>query len=300
VRAFLSTAGHDVHSLVRRPPRSDQNEIFWNPARGSAVAETDLEGFDAIVHLAGENIASGRWTEARKQRIRESRVSGTRLLSEALASRDRKPRVLICASAVGYYGDRGDEPLDERAEPGEGFLAEVCREWEAATQPAVDAGIRVVNLRIGVVLSARGGALATMLAPFRLGLGGRIGSGCQHMSWIALDDLIGIVHFLLHADGVSGPVNAVAPQAVTNYEFTKTLGRVLWRPTMTPLPSAVVRVLLGEMGRELLLAGCCVIPAALDSAGFRFLFRDLESALRWELGRFEPGEVQALSALSDA
>jgi uncharacterized protein (TIGR01777 family) len=282
--AFLETGGHRVHRVVRKPPRPGSTDIAWNPDRREIDAAR-LEGLDAVVHLAGENIASGRWTAARKAAIRESRVVGTELLASTLARLTRPPRVLVSASAVGYYGDRGDELVNEESPPGRGFLAEVCQAWEAATAPAREAGIRVVNVRIGVVLSAAGGALATLLTPFQLGLGGVVGSGAQYMSWIALDDLVGAIHHLLFADQVAGPVNAVAPNPVTNAEFTRTLGRVLHRPTVLPLPAVAVRLIFGEMGQAVLLEGARVAATRLARSGFRFEFPELEGALRGELGR---------------
>ena len=236
------------------------------------------------MHLAGETIATGRWTAARKARIRDSRVRGTGLLTRALVKLDRKPRVFVSASAVGIYGTRGDEVVDERSAPGQGFLAEVCSQWEAATRPATDAGIRVVNVRVGVVLSGTGGALAKMLPPFRLGLGGVMGSGRQYMSWIAIDDVVGAIEHLLLADTVVGPVNLVAPDPVSNREFTKTLGRVLRRPTILRLPAFAIRLGLGEVADELLLASTRAQPARLTASGYQFGYPTLEGALRHLLG----------------
>jgi uncharacterized protein (TIGR01777 family) len=239
---------------------------------------------DAVVHLAGESIAEGRWNEAKKSRIRDSRVLGTRALCEAMASMAEKPKVIVCASAIGYYGDRGDVVLTESASPGEGFLPEVCREWEDAAEPARAANIRVVNLRIGVVLAKDGGALSKMLLPFRLGLGGRIGDGAQYMSWVSLVDLVSIARFAIEEEGVFGPVNAVAPGAVTNLEFTKTLGAALRRPTLFPLPAFVARLALGEMADDLLLASIRVEPALLKAHGFHFEHPELDGALSDLLG----------------
>jgi len=235
---------------------------------------------DAVVHLAGENIAAGRWTERQKARIRDSRVKGTRLLCDLLARYSPPPKALVCASAVGYYGDRGDEILKEESASGSDFLSDVCGEWEAATQTAVERGIRVVNLRIGVVLSPLGGALAKMLTPFKLGAGGVIGSGRQYMSWIALDDAVRAFHFALTNQSLHGPVNAVAPNAVTNRDFTRTLGRVLSRPTVFPMPAFAARLAFGEMADALLLASTRVQPARLLAGGFTFRYPDLEGALR--------------------
>jgi hypothetical protein len=281
---FLTTGGHTVIPLVRKRGRGGQREVVWNPAEGRLDA-SDLEGMDAVVHLAGENIASSRWTDAQKARIRDSRVNGTRTLAEALARLERPPAVLVSASAVGYYGDRGDETLTEATEPGLGFLADVCRAWEAATAPAEAGGIRVVHLRIGVVLSHRGGALKKMLPVFRLGLGGKLGSGHQYLSWIHINDLVGAIHHAILSDGLSGPVNATAPAPVTNLEFTRTLGRILRRPTVAPLAATPARALFGEMADALFLAGCKALPTKLEQSDYRFRHVRLEEALRFELGR---------------
>ncbi len=281
--AFLSAGGHRVQRLVRRAAVSHQ-EIAWDPASG-CVDLAALEGVDAVVHLAGRSIAEGRWSPAAKTLIRESRVEGTRLMATSLASLKRPPRVLVCASAIGFYGDTGDREVDESAQRGNGFLPEVCEAWEAAADPARSAGIRVVHLRIGVVLSARGGALARMLTPFRLGLGGVVGSGSQGMSWIALEDLLGAIQYALFTESLSGPVNVVAPAPVTNREFTHTLARLLHRPALLPLPAAGVRLLFGEMGRALLLESARVLPRRLAESGFSHLHPTLEGALRAELGR---------------
>jgi uncharacterized protein (TIGR01777 family) len=280
--SFLTAGGHRVDHLVRRAPTPGTTEIHWEPSRGEIDAEA-LEGADAAVHLAGENIGARRWMPSVKRAIVRSRADGTRLLSETLAGLSRPPGVLVSASAVGYYGSRGDEPVTEQAEPGTGFLPDVCRAWEAATAPAERAGIRVVKLRTGLVVSGRGGALARMLPVFRLGLGGVLGSGRQVVSWIALDDLVGAILHLIFSD-VSGPVNAVSPGPVTNAEFTKILGRVLRRPTLLRVPGLVVGLAFGEMGRTLLLEGARVEPGVLRASGFRFLEPELEPALRAELG----------------
>jgi len=244
-----------------------------------------LDGVDAVVHLAGANIAAGRWTPARKAEIRRSRVEGTRSLCEALSRLAHPPTVLVSASAVGYYGNRGTETLTEESPAGTGFLADVCRAWEAAAQPVSQAGIRVVNLRFGMILSPLGGALAKMLLPFKLGAGGRIGSGEQFMSWIALDDAIGAIQYALGEESVRGPVNAVAPAPVSNTDFTRTLARVLRRPALFPLPAFAARLLFGEMADALLLGGARVMPARLQAAGYGFRFPELEGALRHLLGR---------------
>lgn len=283
LRAFLSTGGHSVTPLVRDARTTAGGGIFWRPDRGEIDA-AGLEGFDAVVNLGGENIAARPWTPHRKEQLRASRVASTRLLSETLAGLHRPPATFICASASGFYGDRGSELLTEDSPPGTGFLPELCRQWEAACEPARAAGIRVVCARLGIVLTPRGGALAKMLPPFRLGLGGRLGRGEQFMSWIALDDAVGALHHLLLTETVSGPVNLVAPNPVSNRDFAATLGRVLHRPTLAPVPAAAVRLIFGEMGERLLLEGQRVLPARLTAAGFLFEFPLLEDALRWELG----------------
>jgi uncharacterized protein (TIGR01777 family) len=282
--AFLTSGGHEVMRLVRRAARPRTSDVAWRPELGEIDAAA-LEGVDAVVHLAGENVGAGRWTAARRAAIRDSRIQGTRVLADALARARRPPRVLISASAVGYYGDRGDEALVEESPSGTGFLAGVCRAWEASAAPAAGAGIRLVTLRLGVVLAAGGGALARMLPPFRLGLGGPVGSGRQVVSWIALDDVVGAIHHLLFADSVAGAVNACAPGSVTSADLARTLGRVLRRPALLPLPAAAVRLAFGEMGEVLLLESARVRPARLVASGFRFLHPDLEGALRCELGR---------------
>lgn len=276
--AALLNAGHTVKRLIRATVLDRQTETRWNPADGT-IDPAALEGLDAVVHLAGENIAAGRWNAAKKARIRESRVNGTKLLCQTLASLSTPPATLISASAVGYYGHRRDTVLREDSGPGSGFLPEVCHAWEDATQPAAEKDIRVVLLRTGVVLTPAGGALAQMLTPFKMGLGGRIGSGRQFMSWIALDDLLGIIEFALNEESLAGPVNAVAPNPVTNAEFTKTLGRALKRPTLFPMPALAARLAFGQMADDLLLASARVLPARLTSAGFNFRFPALQPAL---------------------
>jgi uncharacterized protein (TIGR01777 family) len=283
--AFLQTGGHEVLPFVRG--RADRG-IAWDPAAGTIDAPA-AEALDAVVHLAGESVGD-RWTASKKQRILDSRVDGTRLLCETLAARTQKPRVLISASAIGIYGDTEDRWVDESSPPGPPggerfFLSEVCRAWEDATEPARAAGIRVVNVRIGVVMSPRGGALAKLLTPTSLGLGGPLGSGRQTMSWIDLDDLLGVMLHAIRCEQLEGPVNAVAPEPVTQREFAKTLGKVLRRPAFLPLPGAVVSGLFGQMGREVLLAGQRVRPTRLLETGFRFDFPTLEQCLRHQLGR---------------
>jgi uncharacterized protein (TIGR01777 family) len=269
--------------VVRRDATRSAGEIAWNPATGVINAEA-FEGLDAVVHLAGENIAAGRWTEHRKDAIRRSRVESTALLARTLAALKKPPRVWVCASAVGFYGDRGDEWLCEDSAAGCGFLPDVCRDWEAATAPARDLGIRVVNLRIGVVLCAAGGALAAMLPMFRKGLGGVIGGGRQYVSWIAMDDLLDAIRHVLVTNTLEGPANAVAPNPVTNADLTATLARVLERSAVVPLPAFAVKLMFGEMGKALLLEGCRVRPDKLVQTGYGFHHPDLESALRHELG----------------
>lgn len=279
----LTTDRHEVVTLVRHAAAAS-NEIEWHPNRGLIDAKR-LEGFDAVVHLAGESIASSRWSSAKKQAILDSRARGTALLSEALAQLAHPPSVFFSASAIGYYGNRGDEPLTEQSAPGNDFLAHVCKEWEKATTAATAKGIRTVLARFGIILDAGGGALAQMLTPFRMGIGGRIGSGKQWMSWIALDDVTGAIRFMLHDSFVSGPVNFVAPFPVTNAEFTKTLGRVLSRPTLFPIPAFAVRLGFGEMADALLLSSQKVEPVVLKARGFAFRWPRLELTLRKILHR---------------
>ena len=271
--------GHEVVRLIRRGHTIGELQIEWHPNQGRIDAQ-QLEGFAAVVHLAGESIASGRWTGENKRSIRDSRVKGTTLLSEAIAELSRPPAVFISASAIGYYGNRGDEELTETSPPGNDFLASVCVEWEAATRPAVEKGIRTVITRFGVILDRDGGALAKMLTPFRMGIGGRVGDGRQWMSWIALDDVINALKFLLLDSTVHGPVNIVAPNPVTNAEFTKTLGRVLSRPTFLPVPAFGARFAFGELADALLLSSQRVEPAVLTERGFAPYWPRLEPALQ--------------------
>ena len=271
----LVVSGNKVTRLVRRPPQSS-DEIRWDPMR-SIVPET-VSGFDAVIHLAGESIV-GRWTSEKKARMVDSRVQGTRHLAEALARASRKPQVLITASAIGYYGDRGEETLTEESGPGTNFLAGLCRQWEAATGAAAQAGIRTVQVRIGVMLSTKGGALPKMLTPFKLGLGGRIGSGRQYLSWISIDDVVGVILYALNAGQVRGPVNATAPNPATNSEFTRSLAEVLHRPAIFPMPTFAVRALFGQMGDELLLASARVLPSKLQVSGYQFRRPELKTAL---------------------
>ena len=281
----LADEGHVVTRLLRSSSKGKTGgTAHWNPDTGT-VDTAGLEGQDAVVHLAGENIAGASWSPERKKRIRESRVVGTRLLCESLLCLERPPNTLVSASATGIYGDRGEELLREESLQGKGFLAEVCREWEEATGEAARKGIRVVNLRIGMVLSAEGGALAKMLPAFRAGAGGRVGSGWQYMSWIALPDLVGAIRHALDTDSLLGPVNAVSPHPVPNREFAKALGRVLGRPTVAFLPAFAARLLFGEMADEMLLASARVAPAKLLASGYRFRLPEVEGAIRYLLGR---------------
>jgi len=263
-----------------RKTSAGADEISWDPYSGR-LDTGDLEGLDTVIHLAGENIAGGRWTAERKRRIRDSRMIGTRFLAQSLAQLARPPQTLISVSAVGYYGDRGEERLTEESGPGKGFLADLCREWESATEPASKRGIRVVTPRLGTVLSPKGGALALMLPVFRMGIGGRIGSGRQYMSWIAMEDLVGVLHHAMHCESLKGAVNAVSPNPVTNLLFSKTLGRVLSRPVFLALPSFAARIVFGEMAKEALLASARAIPAKLEGSGYTFRFPELEAALRY-------------------
>jgi uncharacterized protein len=280
----LKSLGHEVIGLTRDQSRARGDSAFWDP-KGGFIDSGALAGCDAAVNLAGESIASGRWNARRKRAIRESRVHATNTIVQALATLEPRPRVLVNASAVGYYGSRGSEQLDESSASGSGdFLSGVCRDWEAAAEPASRAGIRVVLTRFGVILSKQGGALATMLTPFKLGLGGKIGRGQQYMSWIAIDDVVGSIVHCLQAETIGGPVNVVAPQPVTNAEFTKTLGQVLSRPTIFPMPAFAAKLVFGEMGEELLLGGQRVQPARLLESGYVFKYPELETALRHVLG----------------
>lgn len=278
---FLKTRGYEVTRLVRGAA-TGEDQISWNPA--TPIAPDLVSGFDAIIHLAGETIV-GRWTNPKKMKIRGSRVAGTTALAEALSQAKDKPQVLASASAIGYYGDRGNEVLHERSSPGHGFLPEVCREWEAATHAAANAGIRTVQMRTGIVLSPRGGALGKMLTPFRLGVGGNIGDGRQWMSWIDVEDMVEAIHHILNSDLLEGPVNMVAPEPVTNLEFTKTLASVLSRPAIVPMPAFAVKLAFGEMGETLLLGSQRVEPTQLVMSGYPFRFSSLRASLEHNLKR---------------
>ena len=271
----LRTAGWSVVRLLRGTA-AGEGQISWDPA--SPIEPDTVSGFDAVIHLAGESIF-GRWTADKKLKIRDSRAIGTSNLTLALAQAEEKPKVFVCGSAIGYYGDRGDELLTEESAPGTGFLAEVCGAWEEATMPAMQAGIRTVNLRTGIVLSPKGGALGAMLMPFKLGVGGRTGSGRQWMSWIDVQDMVGAIHHLLKNDLLQGAVNMVAPKPVTNADFAKTLASVLSRPAIFPLPAFAVKTVFGEMGEELLLASQKVEPLKLISTGYPFRYRELRESL---------------------
>jgi len=279
--ARLTRDGHSVIPLVRKA-RNRGDEIVWDSATGVANP-MQLENIDTIVHLAGENIAGARWTAAVKERIRSSRIDGTRALVQSLSKVQKRPRTLVCASAIGFYGDRGNESLTESSAAGSGYLADVCKAWEHEALEAVDLGVRVVCVRIGVVLSPKGGALAKMLLPFKLGLGGIVGNGKQYWSWIGLNDLVRALEFCVVNDSIRGPVNAVSPEPLTNYDFTKTVGRVLQRPTIFPMPAFMARLVLGEMADELLLSSIRVEPQQLRKQGFQFEQPDLQACLIHEL-----------------
>ena len=277
----LERGGHRISRLTRSP--RGENDIRWDPDAGTI--DGHLEGHDAVVHLAGESIAEGRWTPSKKERIMQSRKKGTRLLAETIAALPTPPKVMVSASAVGYYGDRGDEVLREDSSPGSDFLAEVCKAWEAAADPAREAGIRVVHPRFGIVLSPKGGALGTTLPIFKLGGGGRIGSGRQWWSWVALDDVVGAIVHALEDESVDGPVNVGSPHPLTNAEYTKVLGKVLNRPTFFVVPAPAIRVVIGGMADALLLASQRMQPARLEATGYAFRYPELEGALRHLLER---------------
>ena len=274
--------GHDVVRLVRRAPRA-ADERQWDPA-AHKLDPAVVSGADAVVHLAGAGIGDKRWTESYKREIRASRIDGTATIAAAVAAADQAPAVLVAASAVGFYGDTGDDAVDESASAGNGFLADLVHDWEAATAPAVAAGVRVVNVRTGVVLGAEGGALGKVLPLFRVGLGGRLGNGLQWMSWIALPDYVVALRFLLDRKDVSGPVNVTAPEPVRNRDYTKAIGRVLHRPTLAIVPAAALRAALGGFADEGVLVSQRVVPARLEEAGFTFAFGDIDSALAATIG----------------
>ncbi len=276
----LQAKGHEIFKLSRSKAKNP-NEIQWDAFEGFADEEfLKLENLDAVVHLAGDNVAGGNWSDEKKKSIKDSRVKGTRTLVDALKRTENPPKIFVSASATGFYGNRGNEILTEESTKGEGFLPDVCSEWENEASKAEDFGARVVLLRIGIVLSKDGGALEKMLTPFKFGVGGTVGSGEQFMSWIAIDDLISIIVFALENENLNGAVNTVAPNPVTNETFTNTFGKVLNRPTFIPVPAFGIKLLFGEMGETLLLEGCRVVPEKLQSAGFEFEFPDLENALK--------------------
>ena len=288
---FLTTGGHRVIRFVRHPTRDNDfnlknvKSVQWNPSSASLDDKIDNENIDAVVNLAGENIF-GRWTREKKKRIFDSRVNTTRSLCKLLSSLDKPPKVLVSASATGYYGDRGDEMLTEESQSSIGFLSDVCRNWEKSTQIAKESGIRVVNLRIGIVLSSSGGMLSKILPLVKLGLGGRIGNGNQYMSWIGLDDLLGLIVYTIADESISGPVNAVSPNPVTNADFTTTLGKVLSRPTIFSIPESIIKLALGEeLANAAILLSSRVFPGHLIKIGYQFRFSDLESVLRHTLGK---------------
>ena len=274
---LLTAKGHRIVALQRQPPTDAHSQPYWCPERKEINLQPAGQ-IDAVIHLAGENVAQ-RWSDAAKRRIRDSRVEGTRLLVEKLLEQPARPKAFLCASATGFYGSRGDELLTEQSSPGRGFLADICRDWEAATEPALRAGMRVVNLRFGVVLSKRGGALKKMLPAFRLGLGGKIGNGEHYWSWIAIDDVAKAIEFALMTESLRGPVNIISPNPVRNVEFTRALASVLHRPTFFTVPSFAVKLLMGEMGEEALLSSLRVKPAKLENLGFKFDHSDLQPAL---------------------
>ncbi|MBU1712853.1 MAG: TIGR01777 family oxidoreductase [Proteobacteria bacterium] len=281
---FFTTGGHNVHTLVRKAPFLEKGEAFWDPEK-KRLDPSVFDGADAVIHLAGEHIGEGRWTDEKKRRIIESRTKGTSLIAETMSKLASPPPVLICASAIGYYGNRGDKFLTEDAPPGDDFISKVCSAWEKSAQAAVDAGIRVAFMRIGIALSPAGGALLRLLLPFRAGLGGKIASGSQFMSWVGIDDVVGAFFHVLADNKIAGPVNVVSPNPVTNLEFTKTLGRVLSRPAVFSIPAAAINLAFGEMGREVLLSSTKVLPEKLLETGYRFRNPDLSGALSHLLGK---------------
>ena len=280
----LKSLGHEIFSLSRQKSDHSINQFNWVPEAGLIDSE-GLEGLDAAVHLAGENLANGRWTEEKKARIRRSRVKGTKFFCEFISKLKHPPKVVVGASAIGYYGDRGDEILDESAKIGEGFLANVCEEWEVALQICGSSGIRTVNLRSGMVLSKDGGSLSKAIVPFMMGAGGTLGDGKQYMSWIEIGDLVRCIEFIIGEESIEGPLNAVAPNPVTNLEFTKTLGAILKRPAMFKMPSFAAHLIFGEMADELLLSSTRVTPVKLLESKFEFRYENLEEALRDILNR---------------
>lgn len=280
---YLRQSGHEISRLVRSRPGQGTGDVRWDPST-DMIDVAGLEGFDAVIHLAGESIA-GRWTSEKKARIRNSRTNGTRLLAGALSELDDPPDVFISASAVGYYGDRGDEVLTEDSLPGRGFLSDLCQEWEASADLAGKTGVRVVKFRMGIVLTPKGGALEQMVAPFKLGVGGKLGSGTQYVSWIAIDDVLGAMEHVLTTASIRGPVNAVSPNPVTNEEFANTLARVIGKPARLSVPAFALRLALGQMADEALLTSQRVVPQRLITSGYKFKYPELEPALRYLLAR---------------
>ncbi len=280
---FLTTGGHDVYTLVRRSPDPDKKEIFWNPEKG-VLSEKDLEDFDAVIHLAGENIGEVRWTDAIKQRLTDSRVKGTRLIADTLTRLKRPPSVFLCASAIGFYGNTGLDIVDESAAKGSQYISDMCEAWEAACEPARVSGIRTVNMRIGVVLSPQGGALSKVLTLFKCGLGATMGNGDQYVSWISLEDTLCAIHHLMADRTLDGPVNLSSPNPVTNSYYTKTLAKTLKRPAFLRVPESLIRARFSQMGDEILLSGSRIIPSKLLDSGYTFLHSDLTSSLTETLG----------------
>lgn len=281
LKADFSEKGWVVRELSRKPS-SSPNSFLWDPARGT-IDPSALQGADVVVHLAGESIASLPWTEKKRKKIKASRVAGTSLIADAAARADKKPRLFISASAVGLYGNRGEEVLTEDSPAGQGFLADVAKDWESAAKPASDAGIRVAHLRIGIVLGKNGGIIKSMLRPFKLGLGGTLGSGRQFMSWISLKDIVRAFGFIIDSPSLSGAFNLTAPSPCTNLEFTRALGRALHRPTIFPVPAFILRIILGDFADEVLLGSTRAVPKRLMESGFSFEHKDLDSALSWAL-----------------
>ena len=286
LKHFLTTGGHEVYSLVRRKPSSSEKEIYWNPSKGE-IDSSALEGMNAVIHLAGKNIAASRWTQSHLQQVRESRIHGTNLIASTLAKLSKPPKVLISASAIGYYGSSESEEFTEESEPGSSILSGICQEWESAANPAREAGIRVVHPRIGIVLSASDGTLKKLLPAFKFGLGATLGNGRQFMSWILLDDLIAALYWILFHDSISGPVNLTSPHPVDNKKFTKIIGQVIGRPAIFNIPAFLLRAALGSMADELLISGAKVYPGKLIESGFHFSYPNLQSALKIELGKLD-------------
>ena len=282
LREFLSAKGHEVFRMLRSP--SSEEPFYWLPSE-TKIHFDESTNLDAVVHLAGASITDGRWNKKRKKNIFESRVAGTQLLSNALAQLKNKPKVLISGSAIGYYGSTGDHFVDESSQPGSDFLADVCQQWEKATAPASDAGIRTVHIRTRVVLSALGGALRKMIFPFKLGLGGIIGNGQQYMSWVSIHDMTSMIQFIIENESLEGAINLVSRKPITNYTFTKTLGSVIRRPTILPLPAFAARLMFGEMADAILLSSARVLPKKLEGMGYGFIDNDLENTFRSLLNR---------------